>query len=252
MEDDKGYKTVKIRVPKLKLGNTNFLAVSILVSALVLSGTLIYVFGPGGGPDANTAALAPAAPGGNTGGQAAGSSLDIVSLKALARDLGADGGEFDSCLDSDRHTAAVQADLDEGTQLGIRGTPGFFVNGSSVSGAQPFENFASVIDRELASPTPLSVDVGDAPFLGNADAPVTMVEFSDYECPFCQRFFSSTLDSIKSTYIDTGQVRFVYKDFPLTSIHPRAQKAAEAARCVRDQLGDDGYWAMHDAMFGGV
>lgn len=92
-------------------------------------------------------------------------------------------------------------------------------------------------------------EVGDAPVLGSSDALVTIVEFSDYECPFCGRFFTDTLAQIKSEYVDTGKARFVYKDFPLSSIHPEAQKAAEAARCVREQLGDDGYWEMHDTMF---
>jgi len=75
-----------------------------------------------------------------------------------------------------------------------------------------------------------------------------MVEYSDYECPFCSRFFSETLAQIKTNYVDTGQVKFVYKDFPL-AFHPEAQKSAEAARCVREQLGDAGYWEMHDMLF---
>jgi len=91
-------------------------------------------------------------------------------------------------------------------------------------------------------------EIGDAPVLGRADAPVTMVEYSDYECPFCSRFFNDTLAQIKKDYVDTGKVKFVYKDFPL-AFHPEAQQSAEAARCVREQLGDAGYWDMHDLLF---
>jgi len=89
------------------------------------------------------------------------------------------------------------------------------------------------------------VSVDDDPALGNKKAPVTVIEFSDFECPFCRSFWRDTLPLIKSTYIDTGKVRFVYRDFPL-SFHPGAQVAAEAAECAEDQ---GKYWEMHDKIF---
>ena len=85
----------------------------------------------------------------------------------------------------------------------------------------------------------------DAPFLGRADAPVTLVEFSDYQCPFCQRFFATTLPTLKRDYIDTGKLRYVFRDFPL-DVHAQARKAAEAAHCAGEQ---GKYWEMHDALF---
>lgn len=88
--------------------------------------------------------------------------------------------------------------------------------------------------------------LGDAPMLGRSDAPVTLVEFSDYQCPFCRRFFETTLSAIKKHYVDTGKVRYVFRDFPLDQIHPQARKAAEAAHCA----GEAGkYWPMHDLLF---
>jgi len=93
------------------------------------------------------------------------------------------------------------------------------------------------------------VDADDDAFLGNADAPVEIIEFSDYQCPFCGRFWSQTLPALKSEYIDTGKGKLVYRDFPHTSIHPMAMPAAEAAECVRDQGGDTAYFEMHDAIF---
>ena len=97
---------------------------------------------------------------------------------------------------------------------------------------------------DLAAPGPL--DLTDAPSLGRKDAPVTLVEFSDYECPFCQRHFLSVLPEIKREYVDTGKVRYVFVDFPLEQLHPHARKAAEAAYCAGEQ---GRYWEMHDALF---
>jgi protein-disulfide isomerase len=92
------------------------------------------------------------------------------------------------------------------------------------------------------------MSVADAPMLGRADAPVTLVEFSDYECPFCQRFFAMTFPALKKDYVDTGKVRYVFRDFPLDQIHPQARRLAEAAHCA----GEDGkYWEMHDVLFRG-
>ncbi len=80
--------------------------------------------------------------------------------------------------------------------------------------------------------TDISIE-GD-PFLGDENAPVTIIEFSDFECPFCAKFHKETFPQIKEKYIDTGKVKFVYKDFPLGS-HKNAQKAAEAAECANEQ-----------------
>jgi protein-disulfide isomerase len=80
--------------------------------------------------------------------------------------------------------------------------------------------------------------------MGRADAPVTMVEFTDYQCPFCRRFESETFADVKKNYIDTGKVRFVSRDLPL-DFHPNAAPAAEAVRCAGEQ---NKFWEMHDAI----
>lgn len=95
---------------------------------------------------------------------------------------------------------------------------------------------------------PVNVRVDDDAVLGDPKAPVTIVEFSDYECPFCGRFFSQTLPDIQKKYIDTGKVKLVYRDFPL-NFHPLAMPAAIAAECVRDQTDDKAYFAYHDTIF---
>ncbi|MBT5023328.1 thioredoxin domain-containing protein [Candidatus Woesearchaeota archaeon] len=96
---------------------------------------------------------------------------------------------------------------------------------------------------------PIDVDeetlMDDDAIKGDLDAPVTIVEFSEFECPFCAKFYSDTYLKIKSEYIDTGKVRIVFRDFPL-GFHANAQKAAEAAECAGDQ---DMYYDMHDMLF---
>lgn len=81
--------------------------------------------------------------------------------------------------------------------------------------------------------------------LGSSDAPLAIVEFTDYQCPFCRQFESITFPEIRKKYIDTGKVRFVVRDFPLDG-HPDAKPAAEAAHCAADQ---EKFWPMHDALF---
>lgn len=95
---------------------------------------------------------------------------------------------------------------------------------------------------------PVLVELGNSPRKGNKNASVILVEFTDYECPFCGRFYQDAYMQIIKDYVDTGNVLFVVKEFPL-SIHSNAQKAAEAAHCVREQKGDAGYFKMHDLLF---
>jgi len=81
---------------------------------------------------------------------------------------------------------------------------------------------------------------------GNPDAKISLVEFSDYECPFCARFHP-TAQQIVDDY--DGQVNWVYKHFPLNSIHPKAQKFAEGSECANELGGNDAFWAYTDAIF---
>jgi len=109
--------------------------------------------------------------------------------------------------------------------------------------------------RKLLTPKPpqatvekleVAVAVGSIVARGNKDAPVTMIEFSDYQCPFCKRHVDQTVPGLVKDYVDTGKLRYVFRDFPLTAIHPLAAKAAEAARCAGEQ---GKYWEMHDRLF---
>jgi protein-disulfide isomerase len=82
------------------------------------------------------------------------------------------------------------------------------------------------------------------PSTGPKDAPITLVEFSDYQCPFCQRWHDEVYAPLLAAY--PGQIRLVYRSLPLTQIHPQAMNSAEAAMCAGDQ---DAYWQFHDKLF---
>lgn len=188
-------------------------------------------------------------------------------LAGIAAELGLDTETYDECVKSGKYDDAVQENLQEGSNLGVQGTPAFFIDGYPVSGAQPFNVFeygislaeegtladAYVPRQAAAQPTPLpqpsepvDVPLGDAYAIGDPDAPVVMVEYTDFQCPYCSRHFQETYPLIKENFIDKGLVYYVFKDFPLTSIHPQAAAAALAARCAGDQ---DAYIAMHDMLF---
>lgn len=91
----------------------------------------------------------------------------------------------------------------------------------------------------------LQVSVDDDPSKGMKNAPVTIIEFSDFQCPYCARFYSQTLPLIEDKYIKNGKVKLIYRDFPL-SFHNNAQKAAEAAECADEQ---NKFWDYHNKLF---
>jgi protein-disulfide isomerase len=96
---------------------------------------------------------------------------------------------------------------------------------------------------------PVKISIDDDPVLGNTDAPVTLIEFSDYECPFCKRHYTTTYPELLKNYINTGKVKLVFRDMPLTFHDPLATFEAMAANCVREQGGDSAYFKMHDELF---
>lgn len=127
----------------------------------------------------------------------------------------------------------------------------FMFTGNNPSVASGSGSPTQVPTNPTQQPGKVSASVDDDPFIGSEDAPVTIIEFSDYQCPFCRKFWVETLPLIKEQYIETGKVKFVYRDFPLVSLHPMAIPSAEAAECVRDIAGNDvAYFEYHDKIFG--
>ena len=127
-------------------------------------------------------------------------------------------------------------------------TGGFGIKKSNPTGAA-IANPPNLPTAPSAPSVPTNVDMkslqDDDAFKGEKNAPVVIVEFSDYQCPFCQRFYQQTLGQIEQQYIKSGKVKLVYRDFPL-DFHPNAQKAAEAAECAGEQ---NKYWEMHNKLF---
>ena len=92
---------------------------------------------------------------------------------------------------------------------------------------------------------PLKISIDDDPVRGNQNAPITIIEFSDFQCPFCARFHVQTLPLLLEEYINPGKVNLVYRDFPIQSSHPNALPAAVAAECADEQ---EMYWEFHDKL----
>ena len=105
---------------------------------------------------------------------------------------------------------------------------------------------SSVDAPVTAEPQFIRYDIPSEGFyaIGPSDAPITIVEFSDYQCPFCRRWHAEVYEELLATY--PGKIRFVYRNLPLTSIHPDAMSAAEAAMCAGEQ---NAYWQYHDKLF---
>ena len=196
----------------------------------------------------------------------------------LAAELALDVDAFDTCVTDGRQAEMVQANVDEALALGVNGTPFFFLDGYGLSGAQPYELFemavglaengeleavieaqardyydamvaqAEAMARQAAAPVEISLE--NAYAIGDPDAPVTIVEYTDLQCPYCARHALETFTQIEETLIETGKVQYVFKDLPLTSIHPQAMLAAEASRCAGAQdVGTEAYVAMHTMLF---
>lgn len=169
-----------------------------------------------------------------------------------------DGPEkFSACLDDGKYADTVKQDFNIGASIGVNGTPATFINGYLLSGALPYDMLKQVVDAVLAGQEPdfdfmkdeageiVKVDMPDLPdvvWRGNENASVSVVEFSDFECPYCGRFVPS-IDQLLANYGD--KIRFTYRHFPL-SFHPQAQKAAEAYECAKEQ---GKAFEMHDELF---
>jgi protein-disulfide isomerase len=208
-------------------------------------------------------------------------ALGRPDLETYAQSLGLDMDKFKSALDTNKFQAQVEADMALAKKVGARGTPNFRINGVEVSGARPFDAFKTVIDEQLKAAEELAksgtkanqiyatlvkknhkepsaqpekgrpaeddktvykVPVGDSAFKGEKDAQVTIIEFSEFQCPFCSRV-NPTIKQLLDTY--PGKVKVVFKHNPLP-FHAEAPLASQAALAAGAQ---GKFWEMHDKLF---
>jgi len=122
---------------------------------------------------------------------------------------------------------------------------GFLIWGQDTAvAANPVADGGQNLPPPVQQVTRIAVEEGGNPSIGPADAPITIIEFSDYQCPYCQKWEATVFQRLLDDY--PTQVRIVYRDFPLNSIHPEAAPSANAANCAGEQ---DAYWQFHDKLF---
>jgi|SRR3989344_403375 len=197
----------------------NILPASILVAAVLISGSVIYAVGVF-----------------NSGGRTAKPNTDSGSGIVNA---------FMSCYDSGKYAAQVQKDTADAQALGVGSTPTTFVNDQEIKGAFPYPQFQTAIENALKSDKPSTKEIFPRDvILGDPKAPVTLIEYGDYQCPFCSRFFKDTEPLIRKNYIETGKVKMVFRNFQF--LGSESVNAAQAAECAKDQ---GKFWVYHDALY---
>jgi len=183
---------------------------------------------------------------------------------AQAKENGVRKSTFEKCLASEEVTARIKADADEAAAIGGQGTPFNIIKLAdgkliAIPGAYPYEAFADILDRaaknelteEELSAFPYTTD-DFRPFnpetdyyQGNVAAPITIFEWSDFECPYCS-MLHPTLEKVVADY---PNVNWVYRQLPLP-FHPQAEPAAKASICIAQEAGNEGFWKFADAVYG--
>jgi len=199
--------------------------------------------------------------------------LEDEDFARIAKELGLSADKVQGAIKEHKYKKEIDADQEMAEEFAATSTPHYFINGRRVAGALPFDNFKKVIDEEIAKSTALlakGTKPGDlydtlvkdgkgapelekrtlaarlnAPVKGNPNAKVTIVEVSDFQCPFCRRA-EDTLKEVMKNYGD--RVKLTWRHFPLT-IHDDAGLAAQASQEAFKQKGADGFWKMHDMLF---
>ncbi len=200
-------------------------------------------------------------------------ALEDADLEKYASELGLNAANFKKALEAQTGKELVDKDMDLAQKVNARGTPNFFVNGRNLRGAVPFEDFDALIEEELAKAKKLveagtakadvynqiiangkvfepldskvnEFDLSNSPYKGAKDGDIVIVEFSDFQCPYCSRI-SPTMDAIAKDAELKGRVKVVFKHFPL-SFHKQAKPAAVASYAAQQQ---GKFWEFHDKAF---
>ncbi len=186
--------------------------------------------------------------------QMSGGQNDRKLNPSIAKTIGLDTKKFRSCLDGGKFTSKVQADIDDGVKLGVNGTPASFILKDGVvvdriNGAQPLEKVKEQISLALTSNTKLALEMKpiskDDHIIGNPNAKIIIVEYSDLECPFCKRFHETMHQVIDGN----SDVAWVYRHYPIPQLHPQAFHQAEATECAWEQGGNVAFWKYTDMLY---
>lgn len=201
----------------------------------------------------------------------------------IAAALGMNSQKFAQCLESGKYTGIIASDVADGKKAGVSGTPALYINGIPFIGLETYDTYKQIIDKELAlsqssdgffekigntfiqqayalgdtsafltptvtaSPTPLPrviLDTGSFQPLGNPYAKVTVIEFADFQCPYCKQFYSSIESQLIQNYVLTGKVKFVFRNFPF--LGPDSFTAAAGAYCANEQ---GKFWEYHNFLY---
>jgi protein-disulfide isomerase len=195
--------------------------------------------------------------------QAPAAATPKIKFSDVAAAAGLNKESFLSCLSAGKYSERVDRDFQEGVKVGVRGTPYSIIYNKTtgkqvpVPGALPYENLKGMIESSKVAGGEETSDVpkeilalkADDHVLGDPNANIVIIEYSDLECPFCQRFHDSMLQ-VMDEYGKKGEVAWVYRHFPLDNIHPNARKQAEGAECATELGGNDGFWKLVDGIFG--
>jgi len=181
--------------------------------------------------------------------------IDRVSI--VNKKLGLNNKEMLECIEKGEALSKVERSINDAVEAGVRGTPHSFVlyNGvivEIIKGAQPEEIVQDTINKILNSEIKTEIkDISLRPLnnedsmKGNPNAPIVIIEYSDTECPFCKNFHKTMNSIIKKN----ENVAWVYRHYPLSTIHPNAKNEAVASLCAKEQGGDEMFWKYIDTIF---
>lgn len=196
-------------------------------------------------------------------------AFDESELISLAKSIGLNEGDFETCLNSEEIVKEVQDEQNKGAEIGVNGTPGVFIldnqtgNLAKAAGAVPYEYLKGIVDKLQAGlaeadkttdpatgtvysdKTKIALQpLGSSDYVkGDANARFSLIEYSDIDCPYCKRFHPSAQQLVDEY---AGQVNWVYRQFPLDQLHPNARVKAQGVRCAGKLGGSTAFWAFLD------
>ncbi len=165
---------------------------------------------------------------------------DAAKMSQLAQKAGLDVAKFDAAMKDHRYLPVVERDMAEGQALGLQKTPTFFINGRAMVGTPSMGALRALMNQQLDLPA--QVETKGAPRRGPENAPIKLVEFSDFQCGFCTRALA-TVQQVMKEY--PNQVQWIFKHYPL-DFHKEAPLAHEASMAAGEQ---GKFWEMHDLLF---